>query len=206
LVTLVLGALSVLVIALTAWLAVLPAAETAQTGLVLWFNHPPRPVSAVFAIVNPILRPVPLVVVALLLVGWILLQTPSTSQRLEILRALAVALVLAEVMSQVMKRLADQPRPLSVISGLDNHDYPTDPHGNAYPSAHTALVVAAVSALWPWMSWPQRIIGVAFALLVACNRIYIGAHWPLDVIGGAAIGLLAGTITWLIAAQWPIRD
>ena len=205
LVTLALGALSVLVIALTGRLAVLPEAQTAQTGLVLWFNHPPQPVSAVFAVVNPVLRPVPLAVVSLLLVGWILLRAPSTSQRLEIVRALVVALVLAEVMAQVVKRLAGQPRPLSVISGLDNHGYPTDPHGNAYPSAHTALVVAAVSALWPWMSWPQRIVGLAFALLVACNRIYIGAHWPLDVIGGAAIGLLAGTITWSIAARWPIH-
>ena len=38
---LVLGGLSVVVIALSAWLALRPGAETAQSGLVLWFNHPP---------------------------------------------------------------------------------------------------------------------------------------------------------------------
>ena len=48
-------------------------------------------------------------------------------------------------------------------------------------------------------------IALTLAVLVACNRIYIGAHWPLDVVGGAAIGLLAGTITWLIATRRPVH-
>ncbi len=205
LVCVVLAALSVVVIALSAWLAVQPGAEQAQTGLVLWFNHPPQPFSAMFGAMNPLLRPVPLFLVALVLLGWVVLTASKTSQRLEVLRALVVALFFGELVAQVMKRLADQPRPLAVIPGLDNHGYPTTPHGNAYPSAHTAMVVAAVSALWPWMGWPQRIVGLAFAVLVACNRVYIGAHWPIDVVGGAAIGLLAGTISWLIATRWPIH-
>ena len=92
-----------------------------------------------------------------------------------------------------------------MIAGLDTHGYPVEPHGNAYPSAHTALFVGAACALWPWMRWPQRIIGVAIALLVACNRIYIGAHWPVDVVGGFAIGMFAGAITWLVATRWPIH-
>jgi undecaprenyl-diphosphatase len=196
---------SVLVITLSGWLAVRPGAQAAQTELVLWLNNPPQPVAVIFAVVNPLLRPVPLVVVSGLLLGWVLLAAPGGTERLEMLRALAVALVLAELVAQVVKRLADQPRPLSAIPGLDSHGYPTDPHGNAYPSAHTAMVVAAVSALWPWMRWPQRIVSLAFAALVALHRIYIGAHWPIDVVGGAAIGLLAGTVTWILATRWPIR-
>ena len=144
-------------------------------------------------------------VLAALLFGWVLLSSTGMARRLELARASLVAIAISELAAQVMKRLADQPRPLWVIPGLDTHGYPTDPHGNAYPSAHTAMVVAVVSALWPWTKWPQRIVGVTFAVLVACNRIYIGAHWPLDVVGGSAIGLLAGIITWLIASRWPIQ-
>ena len=44
-----------------------------------------------------------------------------------------------------------------------------------------------VAALWPWLTWPQRVVGVATAAAVALNRLYIGAHWPVDVVGGAAI-------------------
>jgi len=205
LVSLVLAGVSVLVIALSAWLAVRPGSQAAQTDLVLWLNNPPQPLAAILAVVNPLLRPVPLVVVSVLLLGWVLLAAPGRTERVEMLRGLTIALVLAELMAQVLKRLADQPRPIWVIPGLDTHGYPTDPHGNAYPSAHTAMVVAAVSALWPWMRWPQRIVSLTFAAMVALNRIYIGAHWPIDIVGGAAVGLLAGTITWIIATRWPMR-
>lgn len=104
-----------------------------------------------------------------------------------------------------MKDLANQPRPLAVLGDLDTQGYPVEPLGNAYPSAHTALFVGAALALWPWMRWPQRIVAVAIAVSVGCNRIYIGAHWPVDVVGGAAIGMFAGASTWLVATRWPIR-
>ncbi|WP_180936495.1 phosphatase PAP2 family protein [Nocardioides ungokensis] len=199
-----LGGLALVVIVVTAWLAVQPGAMTAQTDLVLWFNHPPQPFAAVFAAVNPLLRPAPLAVVTLVLAGSVVL-TAHGAQRLEVVRALFISLTLGELVAQVIKRVADQPRPLAVIPGLDTHAYPVSPHGNAYPSAHTALVVAAVSALWPWMHWPHRIVGLVFAVLVASNRVYIGAHWPIDVLGGAAIGLLCGALTWLLATRWPLR-
>jgi membrane-associated phospholipid phosphatase len=138
-------------------------------------------------------------------IAWVLLTAGRASVRLEILRALVVAVALAELIAQAGKLLANQPRPLAVIEGLDTHGYPVEPHGNAYPSAHTALLVGAVCALWPWMRWPQRIVGVTTAGLVACNRIYIGAHWPVDVVGGLAIGMFAGAVTWLVAYRWPIH-
>ncbi len=204
----VLGSLSVVAIAVSAWLAVRPgaqAAQAAQTGLVLWFNHPPQPVAAVFAVVNPLLRPVPLLLVTLVFTGWVLVTAPGITHRLEILRALVVAIVLSELVAQVAKSLADQPRPLAVVPGLDTHGYPTSPRGNAYPSAHTSVVVAGVTALWPWMRWPQRRAGLALAVLTASNRLYVGAHWPIDVLGGAAIGLFCATLTWLIAGRWPLH-
>jgi undecaprenyl-diphosphatase len=196
---------SALMIAASGWLAVSKSAERAQTGLVTWFNDPPQPIAAVFAVVNPLCRPIPLTLLSLAFIGWVLLTAREGSVRLEIVRALVVSLVLAELMANVMKDLANQPRPLAVIGGLDTHGYPVTPFGNAYPSAHTALFVGAACALWPWTGWPQRLIGVAIAVLVACNRIYIGAHWPVDIVGGAAIGMFAGAVTWLIATRWPIR-
>jgi membrane-associated phospholipid phosphatase len=192
------------VIVVSAWMATAAGAERAQTGLVEWFNHPPQPVATVFALVNPLFRPIPLTVLSVIFLAWVLFTAGAVGARLDILRALAIALVIAELMAQVMKHLADQPRPLVVIDGLDTHGYPMEPHGNAYPSAHTALLVAAVCALWPWTRWPQRVVGVAVAVLVACNRIYIGAHWPVDVLGGFAIGMFAGAVTWLVASRWPI--
>jgi membrane-associated phospholipid phosphatase len=116
-------------------------------------------------------------VLSVAFIAWVLLTAGRASVRLEILRALVVALALAELIAQAGKLLANQPRPLAVIEGLDTHGYPVEPHGNAYPSAHTALLVAAVCALWPWMRWPQRIVGVATA-----------AWWPATVSISAPTG------------------
>jgi membrane-associated phospholipid phosphatase len=182
-----------------------PGAHQAQTALVVRLNHPPQPLGALFALVNPLFRPIPLAVLVVVLAGWVLLSG-GPARRRECLRALVVSLIVAELLAQTLKRVVDQPRPTAVIPGLDVHGYPQDPWGRAYPSAHTAMTVAAVAALWPWMSRTQRAAGLAIAVLVPLNRIYIGAHWPLDVVGGVAVGLLAAALTWLVAVRWPVRS
>jgi len=192
------------VVAATYWMALQPGAADAQTAVVRWINDPPEPFGTVLAVTNSLLRPVPLAVVALALVGWIVF-TARVRDRWEVLRAMLLAYALSEAITQILKRAAEQPRPTASIAGLDVHGYPTEPHGNAYPSAHTSVAVGLVTALWPWPRWPQRAVGVAIATLVALNRPYIGAHCPLDVLGGAAIGLLSGSLCWLVAARWPIR-
>jgi membrane-associated phospholipid phosphatase len=198
------GVLALGTVVVSAWLAGRPGVDEAQTALVVWLNHPPQPLGALFAVVNPLFRPVPLIVLAVVLLGWVLISAGAL-HRLECLRALAGALIVAELLAQTLKRVVDQPRPTAVIPGLDVHGYPQDPWGRAYPSAHTAVTVAAVAALWPWMIRAQHAAGLAIAVLVPLNRVYIGAHWPLDIVGGAAVGLLAAALTWLVAARWPIR-
>jgi undecaprenyl-diphosphatase len=187
----------------TYWLVLQPGAADAQADLVVRLNDPPPPLSAVMAASNALLRPVALTVVALGLCTWVLLTAPGRP-RGEVVRAALLSVVLSELVSQVLKRLADQPRPTAVVPGLDVHGYPKDPFGNAYPSAHTAVTVGLVTAMWPWLSRPQRVVGATLALLVALNRLYIGAHWPVDVVGGAAVGLLSGAVCWLVAARWPL--
>ena len=199
----VLASVSVVVIAASFWLAVQPGAAEAQTDFVQWINDPPQPLGAVLAVTNRLFRPLPLTVVALVLFGWVMF-TARGRVRWEVLRAIVISVALSELISQILKRVAGQSRPTASIPGLDVHGYPKDPNGNAYPSAHTSVVVGLVTALWPWLTWPQRVVGVAVAALVALNRMYIGAHWPIDVVGGVAIGLLSGSVCWLVAARWPI--
>ncbi len=198
------ASVSLVVICMSWWLATRPGVGAAQSGPVTWLNDPPQPLAAVLAATNPLFRPWPLTVVALGLLGWVLL-TATPAVRREMVRGLVVSVVLAEAVAQTIKRVAHTVRPTASVAGLDVHGYPKDPYGHSYPSAHTGVAVAVVAALWPWMTRPQRLVGLAFAALVALNRIYIGAHWPLDVLGGTAVGLLSGSICWLVAARWPIR-
>lgn len=173
-----------------------------QVTAMRWLNQPPPPIAGILAVTNPVLRPVPLTVLTVVLLGWLLLS--GRAPRLEKLRAGVVAFALAELVAQVAKVLTAQARPAAVIPDLDTHGYPSTPLGYTFPSAHTAATVGIVTALWPWMTPVQRVAGVAAVVLIGLNRIYIGAHWPLDILGGAGVGLMAGSAAWLIARQWPI--
>jgi glycosyltransferase 2 family protein len=200
----VVATLSSLAVLASYWLAVQSGAADAQAAFATWINDPPQPLGAVLAATNSLFRPLPLAAVSLGFIGWTRFTSRAGSGR-EMVRAAVMSVALAEVVTQTLKRVANQTRPTASIPGLDVHGYPKDPFGNAYPSAHTSVAVALVAALWPWLTWPQRVVGVATAALVALNRMYIGAHWPVDVIGGVAVGLLAGSLCWLVAWRWPLR-
>jgi undecaprenyl-diphosphatase len=45
-------------------------------------------------------------------------------------------------------------------------------------------------------SWRWQAPLFLFALLVAWSRIYVGAHYPLDVAGGAVVGIACGWLGW----------
>ena len=59
----------------------------------------------------------------------------------------------------------------------------------AFPSGHAATAFAAATVI-AWDSRRLAIPAYALAALVAWSRVYVGVHWPLDVIGGAALGTL----------------
>jgi undecaprenyl-diphosphatase len=65
-----------------------------------------------------------------------------------------------------------------------------------YPSGHmlrSVLLLGAIYALWP--NRPARIALLIFLAASATSRVYLGTHWPSDVIGGALLGI-AG-LAWI---------
>lgn len=76
--------------------------------------------------------------------------------------------------------------------------------GFGYPSSHTATAAAIAVAAWPWLSDRARVVLVTLAALVGLARIVGGVHLPLDIVGGAAIGVLAGAA--VLAATRAVLD
>jgi undecaprenyl-diphosphatase len=72
------------------------------------------------------------------------------------------------------------------------------PNNPSFPSGH-AMTSFACAATLAWLTPLPRIALFALAALIAWSRVYAGVHYPLDVIGGAALGLLVATALRLLA-------
>ena len=77
----------------------------------------------------------------------------------------------------------------------------------AFPSGHTTTSATIATALaviaWPtrWR-WPVIAAAAVFSLAMAVSRVYLGVHWPSDVVGGLALGFtIAMTVRLLM--PWP---
>jgi undecaprenyl-diphosphatase len=105
------------------------------------------------------------------------------------------AYAVGEISSQLLRRAigrdrpaVDRPEPDPLVS------VPDDP---ALPSGHASTSFACAAVL----AWATPLAAVplfALASLVAFSRVYVGAHYPLDAVAGAALGLAVATALRLL--------
>lgn len=100
-------------------------------------------------------------------------------------------------LSKLVKRMVRRPRPAALISGARTRG--REASGLGYLSGHAGVAVAMGAAALPRLSPSGRAVVAAAVPAVGLSRIYVGAHLPLDVAGGAGLGLAveaAMTMLW----------
>ncbi len=103
---------------------------------------------------------------------------------------LFIALLTVVVFAASMKYAIDRPRPYDVILAVDPLYRPLDP---SFPSAHAMTVFAGAMAIGT--KWRKMLIPLlALAVAVGFSRVYIGVHFPFDIVSGALIGILIGLL------------
>jgi membrane-associated phospholipid phosphatase len=93
--------------------------------------------------------------------------------------------------AKVIKGVVERGRPAALLAHVKLREHAS---GVGYVSGHSAVAFALATVLAPSLPRPWRPVAFGLASAVAVARLYSGAHLPLDVIGGAGLGVLAGTL------------
>jgi undecaprenyl-diphosphatase len=135
-------------------------------------------------------------------VGFLLLQT-----RYHTALFVAITSISGELVGAVLKEAFNRPRP-SVVPHLRDVFTTSFPSGHAMQSAIVYLTLGAVlMRVTESRLTKLYCLGMAMllTLLVGVSRIYLGVHYPTDVIGGWIIGFVWASICWLAAEHFETR-
>ena len=108
-------------------------------------------------------------------------------------------MIVAPVSELVMKHVVGRPRPEAASFGF--------PSGHATAAAAFFGAVIYLSGTLP--ARPRRVVrtlAVAMILLVGTARVMLRAHWPMDVAGGAALGLAWASLAAMLASVPPASN
>ena len=130
---------------------------------------------------------------------WILLHQ-NRRHALQVLAMLVLAFVIADqVSSGLIKHLVERLRPTHDPSLGDAVHVVNDYRGGMYGfvSSHAANAFAAATLISLIMR--HRLVTISlftWAMLQCYSRVYLGVHYPGDILGGIIVGVLAGWLVW----------
>jgi membrane-associated phospholipid phosphatase len=160
--------------------------------------------TAAFAVLNGV-GVLPFVVIWPVMQLGNLLVVPASALLAAGLRRwrLAVELLVAGagtyVVAKVVKGLVPRGRPDDLL--VDVVIRGAAAHGRGFVSGHAAVVTALLAVAWPALGRRGRIVASALVAAVCLARVHVGAHLPLDVVGGAALGLAVGGVVRLVLGR-----
>lgn len=105
------------------------------------------------------------------------------------------SLLLADGIALILKILVLEPRPFVTLNNVHLLVVENDPA--SFPSGHTTSTFAVLSVLvFKFRHEFWSVVLILFGVVIGFSRIYVGVHYPLDVLAGCIIGVLCAYFTY----------
>ena len=101
------------------------------------------------------------------------------------------------IVNVALKGLVARPRPFVVNELIEPLVGGVSPY-RSFPSGHSGGSFAAMFALYRWVPKKIGIPALFLASLVALSRLYVGVHYPTDIIGGFLIGFVCSILAYCV--------
>jgi membrane-associated phospholipid phosphatase len=125
-----------------------------------------------------------------LLVGYLVARRAGDAlHRVSVDVWAALAALVAVAVAQPINHAVDRSRPFVAHPGV--HILITHAKEAGFPSDHATAAGAVALGLWFVRRWLGA-VATLLALLLAFSRVYVGVHYPVDVLAGAALGTAVG--------------
>jgi membrane-associated phospholipid phosphatase len=102
-------------------------------------------------------------------------------------------------LAKEVKGIVPRGRPAELLSNVEIRG--AEPHGRGFVSGHAGVVTLLAVLAWPYLGRGGRIAVACVVAFVLLSRIYVGAHLPLDMVGGAALGLAVAGVGRLLLGR-----
>ena len=105
------------------------------------------------------------------------------------------------IINVTLKGLVARPRPFVVNEAITPLVANVNPL-RSFPSGHTSGSFSAMFALNKWVPKKIGISAIVLATFVALSRLYVGVHYPTDILGGLAVGIVSSFVAYRIVKSF----
>lgn len=136
----------------------------------------------------------PVFLALFLMIKWFQKRADS-SYRVTLLISI-IAFILSELLAKLVGQLYSHVQPFAALPNV--HQLIEKEAGNSFPSDHTVLIFSFMIVLFLHTKTASRYLYLLAAVLASVSRIFVGVHYPSDVLAGASIAVVTGSVCYYL--------